>query len=381
MILNIVAFIVLIGVLVVVHELGHFLAARILGIEVKTFAFGFPPKIWAKKIGKTTYAINALPLGGYVSLKGEDEIGDDSQNDPTSLAGRSPLAQFFVFVSGVLMNVFLAFILFWIIFMAGFLPIFPGSFDYKGVSDTRATIVKEVEKDTPAAREGIIPGDQILAVDGKIIKQSEELISYIGSKAGSDGTTVSLQIKRETETLDKTLKTYKSKINQGSKEVEVNRVGVLLENTGSVKTGPIIALKAAFYETVRVTQLTVIGIGNLFSTIFTKFTLPSDITGPIGIFVATGVFASMGLTYYLQLAATISIALAVFNILPIPALDGGQIFFTLIEVITRRKFSAKTKNIIQMLGFSLLIALMIAVVIKDVKSFNILDNISGLFKR
>jgi regulator of sigma E protease len=191
---------------------------------------------------------------------------------------------------------------------------------------------------------------------------------------------VDLIIDRNGEVLEKNLTTYKSKISSGKNEKEVSRIGVALETKGEMKANAYFAFKAALSETGKISKLTLFAITDLFKQLIIKFQISDNVSGPIGIVVATSYFAHMGFVSLLQFTAILSLSLAVFNILPIPALDGGHLTFTLIEMITRRKFSLKAKNIIQATGFSVLILLMIAVTVKDFVNFDILGSIIGLVR-
>lgn len=385
--LTFLAFIFIFSLVVFVHELGHFIAAKKLGVEVKTFAFGFPPKIWSKKIGETRYSINALPLGGYVSLRGEneaelseEELLKESENK-RSMLSKTPKELFLIFVAGVLMNFFLAVFLLWICFMIGTQAIYSGMWEHKGVVNNQKVVITEIEKDSPAEKVGLLSGDIIKKVDGKEVYLSDEVLSIIYPKVKDNIATANITIERNGELQEKTISTYKSKIISGNKEVEVSRVGIELQTQGVMKANPIYALGAAISETGKISRLTFFAITDLFRQLLVKFEISQDVTGPIGIVIATSYFAHMGFVSLLQFTAILSLSLAVFNILPIPALDGGHIAFTFIEMVTRRKFSLKTKNLIQVTGFSLLILLMITVTVKDFVSFDIwgsiLDKIGG----
>ncbi len=380
----IISIILILGLLIFVHELGHFVAAKLMGIEVKTFAFGFPPRLWEKKIGETTYAVNLLPLGGYVSLRGEGENVDEKEGekDPKSLLSKKPWQLFVVFVSGVLMNIILAFVLLYLAFTIGFQPIYSGMWEHPGVENELRVVITDIEKGTPAETEGIVKGDIVKSVDGKAVYLNSEVISFIQDKNGDNGAAVSLIILRNGQELTKTLKTYRAKVADGkNKEVEVNRVGIVLVTEGRVKGNLLSGLSAAASETWRITKLTVLGITDLFRQLILKFTVSSSVTGPVGIFVATNYFASLGFMYLIQFAALLSVSLAVFNILPIPGLDGGHIAIITLEAISRRKFSTKAKNLVQLIGFSLLILLMVTVTIKDFINFDIIGYIKGVFVR
>jgi regulator of sigma E protease len=407
MIITILAFIFVFGLLVFVHELGHFIAAKTFGVEVKTFAFGFPPRLWSKKIGETTYAINALPLGGYVSLRGEDEydlyndiakkLGEEmtdqqyqkalkeakskERQNPASLLSKKPWQLITIFISGVAMNIVLAIVLLYICFMVGFQPIFGDMWQHPGITNSLKVVATEVEKNTPAEKEGIKSGDVIRSVDGVNYYTSTDILTVIRSKNTTDGAQVALVIERDGQLIHKTLSTYKAKVaTKSGEEKEVNRIGIVLENAGSIRGNLISSFGASTSEVIKATKLTFTGVFDLFGQLITKFKLSENISGPVGIVVATDYFAKLGFVYLIQFAFVLSVSLAVFNVLPIPGLDGGHIAIVLTETISKRRFSTKTKNAIQLVGFGSLILLMVAVSVKDFIDFDIIGMITGVFK-
>lgn len=405
--ITIIAFIFIFGLLVFVHELGHFIAAKTFGVEVKTFAFGFPPRLWAKKVGKTTYAINAIPLGGYVSLRGEDEydlyneiakdLGEEATEEQyqTALAAaravekanndsllfKKPWQLVIIFLSGVVMNIFLGFVLLYLCYLVGFQPIYSGLWNHPGINNQLKVTVVEVEKNTPAEKVGILPGDIITRVDNNVYYTNADVLGVIRAKHTDEGAKVVLDIQRGDQDIQKTLETYKATVTGvGGKETSVSRTGIVLETKGTIKGNVVSSIGASAAELYKAVKLTFIGVIDLFGILITKFQLSDNITGPVGIVVATNYFAQLGFIYIVQFAFVLSISLAVFNILPIPGLDGGHIAIVLTEAITKKKFSTKTKNTIQLVGFGALILLMIAVSIKDFINFDIIGMIKGVFK-
>lgn len=384
--LTVVALVLILGLLVFVHELGHFVAAKLSGVEVKTFAFGFPPRIWSKKIGETTYAVNALPFGGYVTLRGENEeigekeVTEKEEENPRSLLSKTPLQLLFIFVSGVAMNIVLAFVLLYAAFLIGFQPIYSGMWNHEGVTNTMQVTITDVESGSPAETNGIQAGDIITKVDGENVYLDNDVVSTIREKNTDEGATANLTIVRNGVEIEKTISTYKATVTgSNGEESQVSRIGVVLDNTGQMKGNFFSSFVAAADELWYMVKATFVGVVNLFGQLVTKFTVSDDVTGPVGIYVATNYFAQMGIMYLVQFAAILSISLAVFNILPIPGLDGGHATIVIIEAITKRKLSVKTKGIIQMVGFSALILLMVVVTIKDVVNFDIIGYIKGVF--
>ncbi len=399
--LTVITFIIVFGLIVFVHELGHFLAAKILGVGVHKFAFGFPPKLFSKKIKGTEYAINLIPLGGYVKLEGEtdeteeiDTLIIESEKKKTKaksskLFDQRPLGLILIFSAGVLMNIITAIVLIWFSFMVGFKPIelgqysqkiFPGVDGSSGVTSTLAVKIEEVEKSTPAEAKDLQKGDVIVRVDDKNVYFADEVINIVQSKITESGARVNLVVKRDGTLLEKEIETYKSKIKaKDGKEYETNRIGIVLTTDGKLQTSPVTALKAAIVSTANIAKYTIIGITDLFVGIFTKLNLSESVVGPIGLVVTTNYFAHLGVEAIIQFAAILSVSVALFNILPIPALDGGYIAFTLAEVVTRKKISLKTKSIVNLIGFAALISLMIAVTFRDFIAFGIGQYILKLF--
>jgi len=360
------------ALIIFVHELGHFIMAKRSGVRVDDFAFGFPPRLWSTKKGDTRYSINLIPLGGYVKIYGDD--GSDPDN-PKSYAGKPAHTKIMILLAGVFLNFMLA----WFILFGGYLfgmqPIIPGMDSHKGVVNNMKIIVSSIEKGSPAEKEGIQEGDIIKSIDGKEFKNTIGLISYIQNEANKDKSkdvTLNAVIERDGKTIEKKVTTYKTKQKAGNKKIEVNRIGVVLEADGKISAPFFTSLTASFSETVKIMYLTVLGVLDLFTKLITSFQVSENVAGPVGLIVITSSFAQMGLPALLQFTAILSVAVGVFNILPIPGLDGGHTLIVLIETAFRKKFSTKTKNIIQFAGFGALILLMAVVTFKDIFRFVIM---------
>ncbi|MEI6266894.1 MAG: site-2 protease family protein [bacterium] len=385
MIITILALIFVFGLLVFVHELGHFVAAKLVGVEVKTFAFGFPPRIWSKKYKDTVYAINALPLGGYCTLRGQDEENLTAseavkeQANPKSLASKKPIEVLFILVAGVFMNIMLAIFLLYICYLVGFQPILPDMQNYSNITDSRQVLITGVEKDAPAEKQGLKSGDIIIKVDGIKVANMQEVITLI-QKVSDGNKSVSLLVLRANKEQKLNISTYQSKVNSGGKEINVQRIGITLENVGVIRGNIFSSLVAATSQVFKSIGMTFMAIIDLFKNLVLRFQVSDNISGPVGIVVVTNYFASMGFMYVLQFAAILSISLAVFNILPIPGLDGGHILLTLIEVIRGKKIDSRKKNIISLAGFGVLILLIIIITVKDLFTFNIIGMLKGLWK-
>lgn len=368
-VISIIGFLFVFSLIVFVHELGHFLAAKKMGVRVDEFAFGFPPRIWGRKKKGTLYAVNAIPMGGYVKLHGED--GD--AKDPDSYIMKSAPKRILILAAGVIMNMVLA----WVILFGGYLigmkPIIPDMVRHEGIVNNLKVTVVEVERDTPADREGIQKGDVIRKVEGQAIVVSDEMIMALQEKLKENGNQkIKVTIEREGAEFEKEFSTYRSKVQSGDEEVEVNRIGIVLEDKGKIRAPFFTAVKASSIEIFNITKLTFIGLGELFGKLVSNLQITDNATGPVGMFIITGSYANQGFSSLIQLAALLSIAIGAFNILPIPGLDGGHILVALLESATRRKFSNKVKNAIQLAGFGALILLVIVITFKDLFRFGII---------
>lgn len=371
-----IAFVVIFGLLVIVHEAGHLLAAKKFGVKVEEFAIGMPPRLWSRKRGETRYAINAIPLGGYVKLYGEDGSQDDS---PKNLQNKGPWQKVAIFAAGVLMNLAFAYLLLTGFYLVGGESIIEGMENYPGVINTQKIIVKEVETDSPAAKEGIQTGDIILRVNDKDIYYSSTVSEEVANSKEAD-TGATIQLQRGEEILTKKLETYTDKITVKDKEYEVERIGIVMENEGKIRAKWYMAPIVALQETVHLSRLSVEGLFDFFGTLLSKFKISENVGGVVAIYSLTGAAAGMGFSALLQLTIMLSLALAFFNILPFPALDGGHILFVLIEKATKKKISQNTKNLFNLVGFGLLLILVIAITWTDLGRFGILDKVKDIFK-
>lgn len=325
------------GLLILVHELGHFIAAKLSGVKVEEFSIGMGPKIFSHNIGETRYCIGILPIGGYVQMLGEAEDGDDIEtNDKRALKNKSPLIRIIVFAAGAFMNLVLAVIIFAAITM---------NFGYK------TTVVEKVAPDSPAAMAGIKAGDTITGINGKKILTADDLSMNIAMEKGK-------AVKIEFES-NGALETKEIKPMQDKDGYYI--VGVYnqkIENPSFINSVGQSFKKLASMVDQTFTSLKMMVSGNI--------NFKTDVGGPVTIIRMAGEAAKVGIWNLMNLTAFLSIQLAVFNLLPIPALDGGHIFILLIESIIRKKIPAKIINTINTVGFVLLMALMAVVILKDI---------------
>ncbi|OGE76602.1 MAG: RIP metalloprotease RseP [Candidatus Doudnabacteria bacterium RIFCSPHIGHO2_02_FULL_48_21] len=366
-ILTIIAFIFILGILVFVHELGHFLAARRAGMKVEEFGFGFPPRLFGVRRGETLYSINLIPLGGFVKITGEEGVSDD----PRSFANGSFGHRLFVLLAGVLMN----FVLGWFLLFLGFClvgtPIEIGEGTHLGnarLSQEKLTIIA-VEPNSPAEIAGFKHGDLILSVDDKKFTNIDELIAYTKSRAENP---VIYELQRGTETLERSA-TPRANPPEGS-----GPVGFAPAMIAVAKYPIFDALKMSFVSFYYKTTGVFGAFGQLIGKLFSSGKLAEGLAGPVGIAVLTKDFLALGIVYLVQFTAVLSINLGIINAFPFPALDGGRVLFLLIEKIRGVK-SVKIEQTANIVGFLLLMLLMVAVSFRDFGRYS--DEFRRLFDR
>jgi len=352
---TIILFIIILSLLVFVHELGHFSVAKWSGMKVDEFGFGFPPKLFGYKWkgGETEYTINAIPLGGFVRIHGES--GDDRDN-PRSFSSKPIWKRFLVLIAGVTMNVLFAWFLFWIGFMVGMPTVLDDAdFDTSDISDSHVGILY-VLPDSPAQAAGLKMGDELISVDNVSVldsKQGREQIGFV-----DEGSEMVLSIVRDGES---------SEIVVSPEAIEDDKVaiGIQLATLGTVKYGPIGAVRYSFRATVNTVVVTAVGFKDLIGGLFAGEGAQGA-AGPIGIAKITGDYAALGVAHLLYFAAFLSVNLAILNVLPFPALDGGRIFFLMIEAIRRKPVSAEIEGMVHSLGFAVLMILVFVVTYGDI---------------
>jgi regulator of sigma E protease len=351
-------FIFVLGVLVVIHEFGHFIVARWVGIRVDKFSIGFGPVIFGKKIGETEFCVSLLPLGGFVKMAGENP--EDSQGKPWEFNSKSLLQKFAVVFAGPLMNAFLAFVIFSAIFMVG--------------QPTLTTKVGKVMKDAPASNAGILEGDVITALDGQKVTLWEEALSIIQKSQKP----VLFTIQREG--VEKQI-TVAPQVREArdvfGKKVSVSFVGV-------APSSEMVYLKNNFFEALglgfdRVWKMTGMIFYSLWLMITGAMSFKDSVTGPIGIFFMTQQAAQLGVIYLLYFMASLSVSLFVLNLLPIPVLDGGHVLFILIEKIKGSPLKDSVKEKMTQAGLVALLALMAFVIFQDIHRFSVVENVLKLF--
>jgi len=319
--------------LVFFHEFGHFLMAKWSDIYVKEFSLGMGPSIVKVKIGETEYSVRLLPLGGFVRMEGEDA----KSSDPRAFINKSVWRRFGVIFAGPFMNFVLALVLITII-----------SF-FSGIATTRITVIDN----EPAQKAGMKNGDIIYAIDDKKVSSWDEVVSSISKKPGQ---IIKVTVKRQNDLLTYNIKT--------DIEPETKR-GVIGIKSEIIRYSPIESIKSGFERTLWISRMILNGLIHIISG-----KAPADVVGPIGIVYMVGEAAQVGFYNLLYLAAIISVNLGLFNLLPIPALDGSRLFFLLIEFLRGKPIDPEKEGFIHFLGFALMMIMMIVIAYKDIMRFN-----------
>ena len=349
---------IVLGLLIIIHEFGHFLACRLCGVRVEKFSIGFGPEILNWQSKNTRYVVSLLPLGGFVKPAGETvSETDPSGPKPGDYLAAPILARIFIVCAGVVMNYILAFVLFTGIFLMG-RPV-PG------------TTVGGFVKGYPAEASGLAAGDHITALNGKEVGTWKDLTDLI--EASPEGP-LELAVKRGSEKL--TLK-VSPKVESGKDlfghPMQLKRLGIMPDPQANKfeKFGLAGSLRAAWETEVFLTGMTHKAI---FYMLLGKLSMKA-LSGPIGIVTMTGSAIHLGLPYLLQLTATLSVSLAVINLFPVPALDGGHLLFLLIEAVRRKRVSLEFQERATQVGFFLLLTLMVFIIYNDLVNVNAFDRI------
>jgi len=355
-ILTFFVFILIIGILVFVHELGHFMLARRAGMKVEEFGIGLPPRLreW-KKFG-TLVTLNAIPIGGFVKVKGGDKltVTKEDLEDPESYHSKTWFQRFWFIIAGVIMNFILAFVIISIGYMSGMTPL-PGSSLYEDSQTIKGIVINKVMEGSPAQKAGIEPGDFIISINGSILDTPEDLSKYIKAHADS--------------VLDITIERNKLIKNINVRPGKDKKIGVAMSLMIELEKAYLYPHKAiyhAFLSTVFITKETFKGIVMVFFNLLTQFSIPDEVSGPVGIVSITHQVTKVGFMSVLQFMAILSISLGVINIFPFPALDGGRLIFLVIEGITRKRVDSKFEGLAHIIGFLMLMLLIVLVTYKDI---------------
>lgn len=327
-----------ISLLILVHELGHFLAAKWFGLLVEEFGFGFPPRLWRRKVGETVYSINALPFGGFVKIYGEQAGAAEGELAARSFSRQSVSRRAIIIAAGVIMNVFMGWLLLSGLYLVG--------------SGQGAIVINEIAPGSPAAEAKLLPGD-ILAE----FRTGKNLLSFVQS---SQGNPAPFLVQRGGERFTVTM------VPRENPPAGEGALGIAFSEAGIPRYPFPQNFTKAFADSFYIIGQVFRALGTMVARIVTGGPVLRDLTGPVGIFQVANQAAEFGFAWLVHLIALISLNLAALNIFPFPALDGGRLLFLAIEKVRGAALSPKKENLANAVGFALLIALMVAVTVKDV---------------
>jgi len=357
--MDLIIFLVALSILVLVHELGHLLAAKKVGVKVEEFGLGLPPRMIGKKIGETIYSLNWLPIGGFCKLLGEDPTVETDNNrvnkievkdKSRSFEYKKPWQKMVIVLGGVVMNLVLAVVIFSVVYAIVGVPV-----------ETDKVSIVGVAENSPAAAAGLKEDWVVLKVNEREVKKSDELVDEVGKHKGGE---VYLTIEGQAEPI-------KVSVRAEAPEGE-GSMGVAVSNTKTEKVpwyrldkGIVAGFKEAYFWGKIIVEGVVKMLGGLMSG-----RPPKDVSGPIGMYQATSfINKNQGFLVVVHFFGIVSVNLAVVNILPFPALDGGRIIFVLYEMISRKKANPRLEATINNLGMILLLLLMLLTTVGDIKRF------------
>lgn len=351
--------ILVLGVLVIVHEAGHLLVARWVGVRILRFSVGFGPRLLTFKRGHTEYAVSAIPLGGYVKMSGEQRT--EHAPKPYDYLAKPPGARAAIIVAGPLVNYLVAFLSLWAVYVIGYPELLP--------------VVGKVLDDMPARAAGLEPGDRVRAIDGRPIQTWEDLTKIV---YGSPGRPLTLRVERgrAARTVRVTPKP-KEVTDPFGRAKTIGLIGVAPSGEFEpYRLEPVQALGRAFRQQVQWTEETLVAMGSLLTG---KLTLRDSVTGPIGLVYLTSDAVKLGIAPVLFLASLFSLSLGIFNLFPIPILDGGHLFFLAIEKLRGKAVSITVQERAAQVSFVLLMTLVLVISFNDLHRFGLLKWAGKLF--
>lgn len=361
-------FLLTILILVVIHEFGHFISAKRFGVKVLEFGFGIPPKIFGKRIGETIYSLNWLPFGGFVRLLGEDEVDQKILENERSFAYQKVWKRIVMVGAGVIMNLLLAWVLFYIVLINQNFKIVYPAFE-------PSLVIDRVEKGMPADLAGIKPGEKIVSINGQKINDIDLAIKEIKSSdkplelnlADIDGKVI------------KTVRVQTKEIAPNDKRIGVAFTPLPFKQYNT----PLEKVFSGITYSWDATRYTFMGLGRLFSDLgsgdFKKAS--TQVAGPVGLVSITRDIVNVGkeaTLFYIWFMGTLSLTLAIFNVLPIPALDGGRLFFLIIEALTKRKVKPDFERKVHAVGMAVLLMLIALITYSDLSKIDFASAIKNL---
>lgn len=353
---TIIIFLLILSLLVLVHEWGHYIIAKTIGAKVEEFGLGFPPRVYTWK-GKDsmTWSLNWIPLGGFVKVKGES---GDHRDDKDSFGNKPLIARFAVLFAGVFMNIVAAAVLLSLAFGIGIPTIVEGDFGSSAVISDTALMITQVLEESPASIAGIEAGDRVMTINGERFVDGEAARAYLQDVDPNE--LVSFLIERDGTS--QTVEVVPSYL----EEIDRMGVGIAIVQTGTVQYPWYVAPVKGVEATAFYTKEILAAFGAIVQGWVGGDGPEVELAGPIGIAKITGEVAEQGFVNLLQFAAILSINLAIINVLPFPALDGGRILFVIIEAVRRKPYDPKIETVIHNIGFLILIGLIILVTYQDI---------------
>lgn len=350
------AFLFVLGLLVLAHELGHFAAAKRVGIKVEEFAMGMGPRIWSTRRGETVYSLRVLPLGGFCRMAGEDAAGGALSRETTVPAERE--RQFgaktagqraMVLAAGPAMNFVLAGLVYAVLFGAYGIP----------VGWVEGAVIGDVSPGTPAAEAGLLPGDRVLSVNGRSVRTWEEMAAIIERNPERR---LALAVRRPGVRAVLRVSVTPQRVPRPGHPEGLGFIGVIRQSVETKRVDLWEALRLGFLQAWHVFLAMLTGLWQLLTG-----KAAGPLTGPVGIARMTGQAARYGLNSVLELTAFLSINLGIVNLLPVPALDGGRLAFLGVEAVRGRPISPEREGLIHFLGFALLMLFLAVVTVKDLE--------------
>ena len=359
---SIISFVIVLSILIIVHEFGHFIVAKRTGVRVEKFSIGFGPEIFGITKGTTRYLISAIPLGGYVKLAGETEE-EPIRGERWEYLSRTVGERARIIFAGALLNYILAFFIFSFVFIIGY--------------PTLTTTIGKVLPDYPGEAAGIKTGDKILNINGREVSYWEDVTRIVHTNTQPN---IKLLIERNGRLIDLTVTPKSQEIRTifGSKK-RVALIGIMpIDEIVYVRYG---VIKSIYMGLKKLFILTYITYRALWASLTGAIPFRESITGPIGIFYITGQAARLGIVYLLHLMGILSASLAIFNLLPVPVLDGGHLLFLLIEKARRKPLPHKIQENITQVGLALIICLMIFVFYNDFMRYGVIEKLTSFFRK
>jgi regulator of sigma E protease len=326
-----------------VHEGGHFLIAKKAGIKVEEFGFGYPPRLWAKKVGETEYSVNLLPLGGFVRLYGEDDLTTQAEH---SFWAQSKKARASVVFAGVVMNFLLAILVFTLVYSATGIP-----------TKTDKIKIVGVVPHSPAEAAGLRVGQIIDSVDNLVVKNTDDFINFTREKLGKP---LTLQVNGQEIEI-----TPRQQVPAGEGPLGVVISQIEMKHYPFYQMIPL-GIIEGFKEAVNWGKLILSSLGKMLLELITLGRVPQDVAGPLGILQITSGVAKTGFLSILQFMGILSVNLAVVNVLPFPALDGGRLIFLFYELIARRRPRSGIERWVNSAGMVTLLFLICLVTLGDI---------------